>query len=294
MSAALTFPKIPQGWSELRVPILNGALSLTLYSRVKPLHNRVLFIVHGQGEQSSRYEHFAFYLQNQVDTIVAMDLPGHGLSKGGRGHINAFSDYGDAVYEAFTWVMQKYPQAEKHWLGHSLGALITLYSLLKYKDFPISSVTLSAPLLGLKMPVPKIKKAIGEFVEPFLGSLEMGNELPAVNLSRDLNVVNYYKNNPLNHNKVTPRFFVHLMKTMPQVVQNKGPFSYPVLFVVPMEDRIVDPLSAVEYFNELQMAPGCPKQLVKLEYFYHEAFNDIDKSDVFSLLANWIMKPKKG
>lgn len=288
MSAALTFPKIPNGWSEIRVPILNGQISLTVYSRAKALHKRVLFIVHGQGEQSGRYEHFPYYLQNSIDTVVALDLPGHGLSKGIRGHIRSFSEFSDAVYEAFSWVEQHYPEAEKHWLGHSLGGLITLYSLFKYRDLPIKTVTVSTPLLDLKMPVPKIKSKLAEMIAPVLGFLPLGNELPVKYLSRDLNVVNNYTGNPMNHGYVTPRFFVELMKTMPSVLHNKGPFNYSLLVIVPLEDLVVKPSSVIHFYNEVQMTAGHNKKICKLPNFYHESFNDLDKEIPFKELSEWI------
>ena len=79
MTASPNFPKLPHGWVEQTYFINNDQLFLRLYQNTQPQSRRGLFILHGHSEQGDRYEHFPYYLQNTVDHIVLMDLPGHGF-----------------------------------------------------------------------------------------------------------------------------------------------------------------------------------------------------------------------
>ena len=56
-----------------------------------------IVLVHGLGEHCHRYQTLAAHLNNNAIALSSMDLPGHGQSKGKRGHINSFEDYQDAV-----------------------------------------------------------------------------------------------------------------------------------------------------------------------------------------------------
>lgn len=85
----------------------------------------MLYIVHGQAEQSDRYEHFPFFLNGIVDAIACIDLPGHGKSKGIRGHIENFDQYSEAALAGFrfseAWMKKQTGTCQAHWLGHSLA-----------------------------------------------------------------------------------------------------------------------------------------------------------------------------
>lgn len=252
-----------------------------------------MYIVHGQAEQSDRYEHFPHYLNGQVDAVICLDLPGHGKSTGIRGHIENFDDYGKAILAGFEssieWMRHKSGgKFEAHWLGHSLGGLLVLRTLLKEESLPIKSVTVSAPLLDLAMPVPKLKAFFGKLVEPLLGSLKLSNELNGNLISHDPEVRKAYDENPLNHNFVTPRFFVQMMRAMPEVKNNKGPFGYDLLLIIPLEDLIVSWKASYDFFSNLQMNPGKKKTITGLPHYYHEPFNEIGKERAFTALSDWI------
>jgi alpha-beta hydrolase superfamily lysophospholipase len=292
MAASPFFPKLPAGWSEESLTIQNGSLHLRIWKSGNLSRGRFLYLIHGQGEQSDRYEHFPHYLNNVVDAVIAIDMPGHGKSKGIRGHIENFDQYSDAAIAgfqaAFEWMKKSASQVQAHWLGHSMGGLITLRTLLKEQGLPLKTVTVSAPLLDLALPVPKVKKFFGELVEPILGSLKLSNELDGSLISHDPEVAKAYDTNPLNHNYVTPRFFVNLTKEMPLVRENTGPFAYHLMVLVPLADRIVSWKAAYHFYTDLKMAEGKRKILTSFPNFFHESFNDIGKERAFTALSYWI------
>ena len=60
----------------------------------------IVGLVHGIGEHSGRYAAFAGELVRARFTAVALDLPGHGESPGGRGDIPSWPLLIDAVVPA--------------------------------------------------------------------------------------------------------------------------------------------------------------------------------------------------
>lgn len=296
MSASPQFPKIPLNWTLSSEKILRGKIFAQVWRAPERKTGRFLFIVHGQAEQSNRYEHFPFYLNTAVDAIGILDLPGHGKSRGVRGHINNFDQYSEAALEAFQWSFAHAEKAlgklEPHWLGHSLGGLITLRTLLKKQDLPLKSVSVSAPLLGLAIKVPPLKRLFGILVEPILGALPLVNELDVAGLSHDPSVGPAYLKDPLNHNKVTPRFFVQMNREMELMKAPILQFPYNLLMITPLADPIVSWKAEFQFFERLKMKPGTQKYLQSFPGLYHEAFNESEKGRVFLALENWICQKR--
>jgi lysophospholipase len=228
-----------------------------------------------------------------VDAIFCIDLPGHGLSEGIRGHIENFDQYSDAVIAGFNfaceWMASRSKLTKIHWFGHSLGGLITLRTLLKYRDLKLNSVAVSAPLLDIAVPVPALKKFFGELFEPLISKVKLSNELDGSLVSHDPEVSAAYDKDPLNHGFVTPRFFVQLTKEMGLVRNQNAEFPYPLMMVVPLGDRIVSWKANLQFFVNLKMANGKKKNLVSLPSYYHESFNDFGKERPFNALMDWII-----
>jgi len=297
MAASPLFPKLPPSWQEESLKTQDGNIHIRIFRHLNLSLGRLLFIVHGQAEQSDRYEHFAHYLNGTVDAIACLDLPGHGLSAGKRGHIENFNQYDEAALSAFNatrqWMLQRAAVCHTHWFGHSLGGLITLHTLLRNTDLPLKSVISSAPLLDLAFPVPKIKKFFGELIEPFWGSLHLSNELNSDSISHDPSVAKAYQENPLNHQFVTPRFFVQMTRARMETSQQQGPFSYPLLMVIPLSDPIVSAPESLRFFEKLRMKDNLPKKLVTFPGFFHESFNEVNKDLAFNALDQWIQCQEK-
>jgi acylglycerol lipase len=284
MTASPQFPSLPSNWTE-ETSVFDGVFYRKWINKNADGKNG-MFIVHGQGEQSSRYTHFPFYLNESLSWIVALDLVGHGKTLGQRGHIDRFSQYHDAV---LTVISQCHLVAKRTFLfGHSMGGLIVLGLLSKNKVPHFDSVIASAPLLDLALPVPPLKKFFGELVEPLLGSIKLNNEIPAEYVSRDPEVQKQYLSDPLNHNNVSPRFFVQMSKEMSSVRDWDGPIKNSVLMIVPMEDKIVSWKANIQFFKNLKLDQARLKELHTFPGYYHESFNEPGKERPFIALKNWI------
>jgi alpha-beta hydrolase superfamily lysophospholipase len=249
---------------------------------------RALMIIHGQGEHGTRYQHFAYYLENEYDLIVAPDLRGHGRSEGIRGHVSRFDEYVDDALLVWEWLRKSVPaDCRLDWLGHSMGGLVSLRAFLYRKDLNADHLILSSPLIGLSVPVPAAKVFAAKIISKVWGALQMETGLDASKVSRDPNVVDSYLKDRLNHSVATPKFFFSMKSAMEEIMSADLRFDekLKVMFQVAGEDEIVDPKASKALFDRLKHEK---KKWLLYPGLFHEIYNETVKENVFADLKNWI------
>jgi len=299
MTAAPQFPNLPAQWVE-ESGFLNPQMPQIFFRFFKKTEShsnrtgRALFIVHGLGEQSDRFTHFPHYLHTSFDAIGLIDLPGHGRSAGLRGHVENFNVFSDTVVAAFKFfgakISENTPKMEYHWLGASMGGLISARTMLKYPNLPLTSVTLTEPQFGIAIKVPWLKEFFGTLLEPLIGRIPLKNEIDATLISHDVNVQTTYLNNPLNHGFVSPRLYVNMKKEMLAMANLTKEFPYNLFVIVPLNDQIVDWKATYHFFEKLKMKTGTVKVMTGFPDWYHEAFNETEKGRAFVAFEDWIRK----
>lgn len=284
------FPGLPSDWrAETRMR--NGSDGVTqlfemrLVKRNAPpaKNRRVLAVVHGMGEHSGRYIHFAHYLKEVVDEIVMIDLRGHGRSAGVRGHVQHFDDHADDVR---SW-LESIESRDLHLFGHSMGGLVVLRVCLKYLSLPLASVSVGSPLLGIKVELPLAKRMAAHVIARIWGKLLLSSEIDPATVSHDAAVVQAYKDDRLVHSLSTPGFYVDLLRTLEDTHERLKTVSYPISFFVPLDDRIVNSAKTLELAEGLK-APD--RVIFQYEGFFHEIFNEVEKERPFEDLNRWIQK----
>ncbi|MBX2994289.1 MAG: alpha/beta fold hydrolase [Bdellovibrionaceae bacterium] len=293
MAASPNFPKLPDDWVEEIVR--EDGLTMRVWFHPKSAALPALYLVHGYGEQSGRYLHFPHYLRSACGTIAAIDLPGHGLSDGRRGHCENFNEFPAAALKGFAmfkaWLARRgLNETALHWMGHSFGGLTTLAVMRDSPPADVRSWIVSAPELALSMPVPKIKKFFGELIEPILPRLQLHNEINGASLSKDPSVGEEYVRDPLNHSSITPRMFKQMNIGMDTVSAWSGPLPGRTLFIVPLNDHVVDGMKTFRFVQNLKAGPEL--RLQTLPGVCHESFNDWERGPVFNLIENHLTASK--
>jgi alpha-beta hydrolase superfamily lysophospholipase len=290
------FPGLPEGWSTewKMIPSADHVLQLFLaihHSAAKDTNkpHRALLIVPGLGEHGGRYLHAPHYLKDTVDSVYCLDQRGHGRSEGIRGHCDRFTQFTDDLAAVISKVHEeihaKHEKAELHVLGHSFGGLVTLRTLFLNPTLPIRSVTVSSPLLGIKVKVPLIKKLAGRALSNIWGSLQMSNELKPELLSHDPQVAIAYTKDRLVHDKVTPRMFTEMLAAIDDTAKRDAGLPYALQILVSLSDQIVDAEASQKFFQALKIRD---KQLKTYPGFFHEPFTEIGKEKAFEDVASWI------
>jgi len=245
-------------------------------------------IVHGLGEHSGRYEALAAALNAAGWRVVAHDLRGHGRSAGPRGAIPdsaaLLSDLAvvmDAVRQGGPYVL----------LGHSLGGLIAARfvagGLAPVADWSraLDGLVLSSPALdpGLNA----AQKALLAVAAPLAPRLALSNGLKPAWICRDPAVVRAYVEDPLVHDRVTPRLVRFIVDGGRAVLQRAPQWQVPTLLLWAGADRCVAPAGSAAF------AATAPPGLLTAQVFptlYHEIFNEPERAQVLEHLTRWLAR----
>lgn len=119
---------------------------------------RAIVLSAGRVESYLKYDALFFELAQQGIAVFSCDHRGQGLSQRissdpMQGHILDFASYRDDMGQFVRDVVL--PHFDKPWLlCHSMGSAIGLMLVQQYPDW-FAKVALTAPMLGLKAPLPK-------------------------------------------------------------------------------------------------------------------------------------------
>ena len=103
-----------------------------------------ILLVHGLAEHLGRYEFIGNFLAERDWRVTLVELRGHGESDGRRGHVDMWIRYVEDIQAAMGTVGR--PMAI---VGHSMGGLATLHTMMHSLTPKVKCVALSNPLLGL-------------------------------------------------------------------------------------------------------------------------------------------------
>ncbi len=244
-------------------------------------------IVHGLGEHSGRYAALAAELVNSRFTCVALDLPGHGETAGPRGDIPSWEKLRDQIVPAMFTATRGLPDQPSEppivLLGHSMGGVIALDHALAHPK-GLQALVLSAPALRTAMP-PWWKLALANVARVATPTGGFPNGLDPDGLSRDPEVVRAYREDPLVHDRISPRTYFAFMEAAQRCRRDIRQLQVPTLMFTGMADRLVDPKGALE---AAAAAPHDMMRFVTWSDAYHESMNDLGRETVIKDLAAWL------
>lgn len=243
-----------------------------------------LFLLHGLGEHSGRYGHVVRELVEAGLSVYRVDLRGHGLSAGRRGHVDRWHDYVADVAALFNWADVDEHQ-DRPWflLGHSMGGLVAVHAALAYGK-RLSGLILSGPALGVAAQIPMWKRLLAKAAANVLPALAQPNGLNPDDLSHDRAVVAAYNSDPLVHDRVTARWFVEFEAAMAGAQARAGDLKLPLLLLHGGDDPITDP----EASRRFAARYGGAVDLHILAGMLHEVFNEVERAKAIGLVTSWL------
>jgi alpha-beta hydrolase superfamily lysophospholipase len=245
----------------------------------------VVLIVHGHGEHAGRYAGVARTLTDAGCSAFALDLRGHGRSEGRRGHAARFGYYLQDL-ERFRAQVQATAGEETpaFLLGQSMGGLVVLRYLEEYAPRLRGAVVVS-PWLGTIQPIPRWKTIVAPLLSRVLPAFPFRTHLRTEYLSHDTAAVQAYRDDPLVHDRLTPRLFTEIGSAMGLVVQRAERFHLPLLFMLAGDDRIVSTPRALA----VARAVGGPAATVRVyPDFYHEPLHELGRERALTDLREWL------
>lgn len=248
-------------------------------SKLRP----AIALIHGFGEHSGSipYQLAAEAFVKAGHPVFALDLPGHGRSPGTRGDITSWFDLRRGMAR-FLQRLREHHQADRPvMIGLSLGALITLDTAIERPLELRTAVALASPIGKVSMsPLAKYAGLALAHVLPTM-SLSPGLNIPQV--TRDMNIMPSYLEDPLFHQKSTPRGLQQFFVGYDRVRKELAGVPLPVLFLHGQDDQLA-PMTE----PELRRLAG-PRQQIR---FYpgarHQLLLETNRDEIHADILLWL------
>ena len=245
----------------------------------------LICLIHGLGEHSGRYHHLGVYLNEAGYAFLAFDLRGHGRSQGQRGYAPNFRALLQDISLSLKEGRKLYPGCPLFLYGHSMGGNLVLNYVLRIQP-QLAGVIVTSPFLRTAFEPPVWKVVLGRIMYSLWPNLSLANELDAKGISRDPEIVRAYKNDPLVHDRLTPRLGIDLLRSGLWALEHANEFTLPLLLMHGDADSIVSAKASSEF--AVGAGKGCTLKI--WPGLYHELHNEPEKEEVFSYLLGWLEK----
>ena len=273
----------------------------------------VLQIVHGMAEYIDRYDNFAKYMTEQGFNVIGHDHLGHGHSVSDEHDYGFFAEEnGDKIiiedmHSVTQYAREKWEELPNFILGHSMGSFCLRQYLTKYSNDVFGAIIMgtgwipsAAALLGKTIATNTCKSKGSHTVNPLLIklTLEPYNKpfAPARTncdwLSRDEKQVDLYVNDKLCGFDFTAGAYKDFFTILEKIAKNRQLIGMRKSLPILITSGSVDPVGgkkACEKLNAQYKRCGIDDVTLKLwENDRHEILNELDKSDVYQYIYNWL------
>lgn len=243
-----------------------------------------LMLVHGFAEHLGRYQHIAEFFAEKGWRVTAVEFRGHGESEGKRGHTNSWMQYCEDLKAAMGTV-----GAPMVMVSHSMGGLITLWSMMHSLAPPVKAFALSNPLLGLFEQPSPITVIMGKLISKVAPKMNLpAGEVNSAWLSHDPEVEKAYLADPLVYNEFTARWAASMLKAIDEVHEYAPKYTHTVRLMLGGDDRICDPDAGLKLAKNFGMQGGGTLELVEYPKCYHELFNEVEKYEILESTNEWL------
>ncbi len=247
-----------------------------------------VLIVHGLGEHCARHAALAATLNAWGWHVVGYDQRGHGASPGERGRITTSDDLLHDLAGVIDHVRAARP-GRLVLLGHSMGGVVAARfvsgglgsAAAWYRE--VDALVLSSPALDIGLS--RWQKLLLGVLGALAPDAVVGNGLKPAWLSRDPAVVQAYRDDPLVHDRISPRLLRFMLDAGQLVREQAAAWRMPTLLLFAGSDRCVAPAGSAAF------AAAAPKHLVSSREFtplFHEIFNEPERDKVLDTLRTWL------
>ncbi len=245
----------------------------------------VICLVHGQGEHSGRYQHWATRLVEAGYTVFALDLRGHGQSAGPRGDVLSFDHFGDDLDLMLEQAQHHFSERPLFLYGHSMGGMLTLLYLVQRRP-QISGAIITSPFLHSIYDLRKMQLLMVKVLGRVIPHMSISSGLEVEGLSRDPAVIAAYRHDPLVHDRLSTRFGKSCLQSISYIFERAAEIKTPLLLMHGTGDRI----NFASGTKELATLLTNDYTLKLWEGLYHELHNEPEKDQVFDYLQSWLQR----
>ncbi len=267
---------------DFNIKLSNGyVLRGFIMSPVEKLRAMII-LVHGLGEHIRRYEGWADLFSEAMIGMAGVDLPGHGLSDGKKGHIRSYAITDEMIDILLRECRKTFPGIPLFLYGHSLGGGIVLDYLIR-KNPDVRGAIVTSPWLKLSFEPDRMKVKMAGIMKSIVPSLVQSSGLVVDHISRDPAVVEQYRKDPRVHGLISVSLFYSAMSAASVALKNAGSLRKLLLLMHGTGDQICSPQGSCGFAEKTPLA-----ELKLWEGAYHELHNDYCRHEVFDTIRSWI------
>jgi len=228
--------------------------------------------------------------------MVGMDLRGHGLSSGRRGHTAPRDLILEDIDSLIEYGMREYPGVPMFLYGHSMGGNIALEYRMRgiYRTVPQCCI-ITSPWLILKQRVPSYLLLFSKVIAALKPDFQMSSNI-RTELLGNMGVISRQENAHLVHGKITVQTALDGIGTAEKILngsleQTGCEPPRPLLLMHGTEDMICDP----EGSRRLAKLEGDRCHYIEWPGLFHEIHNGSQTSDgmeVICAINDWILQSK--
>ncbi|NQU64478.1 MAG: alpha/beta hydrolase [SAR324 cluster bacterium] len=243
-----------------------------------------LVLVHGFSEHKRRYYDVAEKLCQKGVAVHLMDLPGHGLSDGPRGHIDDFQDYLDNVHLFFHAYPHFLKTKPTFLLGHSLGGLIASQYCLQ-RNPQIKGLILCSPLTGFCSLMSVASTILSKIIARKNPAYLIPKPSGVATLSRNPQKWPQYHNDPYRLRTISPNLYLSMLQQTRLLQNRASELNIPLLLFYTVKDQVVSAAAISRFFNN---ASSRDKTAVVFTEAMHELFQEVEREKVLEKMWAWM------
>lgn len=240
-------------------------------------------LVHGLSEHSARYENWAALFNKNNIAVCAIDLRGHGLSEGKRGHAKSFEKLFDDVDRLLIEAEAHYLNVPKILYGHSLGGNIVLNYYLSRKP-NIAGLIVTSPWFKLTHTPGTLTILFAQLMKYLHPSFTSSNQLNPEHISRNNIKVEEYKTDELVHNRISVKLYFEAVNHGKRVSGRGYMINVPMLLMHGTADNITSYKASTNFSRNT----GVFTTFKSWDDAFHELHNEINYLEVFDFTLKWI------
>ena len=242
----------------------------------------IIVVVHGLGEHVRRYDHVAELAVARGMSVIGIDQRGFGSSGDKPGVIGSVGNLMSDITTVIEEAKKSNPTTPIFLYGHSMGALEVLYYGLTEKPHIAGVIATSPPLSTATMTQTQI--TLTKLLSGILPNLTISSGLVLSGLSRDQQVIDAYKADPLVHDKVSVALGKFLYEGALYVMNHAAEWKLPLYMAHGSEDSICPISGTKEFFGKL----SGDVTLKVWDGLFHETHNEPEKEQVIATLLDWV------
>ncbi len=264
----------------------HDGLELYLQAWMPEQARAAILLVHGLGEHSSRYLHFATRLVEEGFAVFTFDGRGHGKSSKPKptAYFANHEDYLKDIDALFGKVKSYVKDVPAFIFGHSMGGGLVAKYVIAYQP-EATGVILSAAALKPADNVSSVLIAASSIVSKLAPKLKV-LKLDSNMISHDPEEVKKYNEDPLVYTGAIPaRTGFELLEMMKEIESRAAEFNLPVLIMHGNADQLTNPLGSEMLFRN---ASSEDKIFNRYPDLYHELLNEYEKESIMEDIILWM------